>query len=72
VTIPIRYYSSVSTEKVINHFPTPLSMASGPVYTFALTAPIEFIMGFPDIIRHQTVYVIFIDLTNGNVAVNAS
>ena len=47
-------------------------MTSRPVDAFALTAPIESIMGFPDIIGHQAMNVILIDRADGNVAVNAS
>jgi hypothetical protein len=47
-------------------------MTSRPVDSFALTAPIKYIMGFPYVIGYQTIDVIFIDFANGKVAENAS
>jgi hypothetical protein len=47
-------------------------MTPRPVYAFALRTLIERIMGFPDIVGHQTVYIIFINRVDGQVAVNAS
>ncbi len=47
-------------------------MTSRPVDSFALTAPVKYIMGFPDIIGYQAINITFIDLANGKVAVNAN
>jgi len=46
-------------------------MTSGPVDSFALTAPIKYIMGFPYVIGYQAINVIFINFANGKVAVYA-
>jgi hypothetical protein len=69
---PSSQNNSVLAKKLVNPFHTPFSMTSRPVDSFALTAPIKYIMGFPDIIGYQTINIAFIDLANGKVAVNAS
>jgi hypothetical protein len=58
-------------KKLANEFQNPFPMTSRPVDSFALTAPIKYIMGFPYVIGYQTINVIFINFANGKVAVNA-
>ena len=64
--------SAIATKQLLNHLHTSFGMTPGPKNLFASAATVKFIMGFPDIIGHQTVYGLFIDRDDGCVAPDAS
>ena len=49
-----------------------LCVTPWPVNALTVAALIKNFLGFPDIIGYQTINIVFIDLANGEVAVNAS
>jgi hypothetical protein len=49
-----------------------LCVTPPPVNALTVAAPIKRLLGFPYIIGHQTINVIFVDFANGKVTVNAS